>query len=197
MIEYLNGQVIELNPAHVVLDIGGIGYFVHISINTYSAISSQKKIKLHIHEVIREDAHSLYGFYDVDERELFRMLISVSGVGANTGILFLSSLAVPDLKMAILAGDVNKLKSVKGIGLKTAQRLIVELKDKLAKEPVSSNISGDIFGGLNNTVREEALSALVTLGFVKKNAEKALDKILKADPETTVEQLIKDALKQM
>lgn len=197
MIEYLNGPVIELNPAHAVIDLNGVGYFVHISLNTYSAINSQKKVKLHIHEAIREDAHSLYGFYDVDERELFRMLISVSGVGANTGIVFLSSLSVVDLKMAILSGDVNKLKSVKGIGLKTAQRLIVELKDKLAKEPMSDDNSALIFTGMNNTAREEALSALVTLGFVRKNAEKAIDKILRNDPELTVERLIKDALKQM
>lgn len=197
MIEYLSGQIVELNPAHVVLDLNGVGYFIHISLNTYSALSGQKQNKLHIHEVIREDAHSLYGFHSFEERELFRMLISVSGVGANTGILFLSSLAVNELKMAILAGDVNKLKGVKGIGLKTAQRLIVELKDKLEKEPLSAQFSSDIFRGLNNTAREEALSALVTLGFVKKNAEKVLDKILSSDPEKPVEQLIKDALKQM
>lgn len=197
MIEYLNGQIVELNPAHVVLDLSGIGYFVHISLNTYSALNGKTSAKLHIHEVIREDLHALYGFADVDERELFRMLISVSGVGANTGILFLSSLQADELRMAILSGDVNRLKSVKGIGLKTAQRIIVELKDKMAKDPASSKISGDIFTGLNNTAREEALSALITLGFVKKNAEKALDKILKADPEKSVETLIKDALKQM
>ena len=197
MIEYLNGQIIELNPAHVVLDLNGVGYFIHISLNTYSALSGQKQVRLHIHEVIREDAHSLYGFYNFEERELFRMLISVSGVGANTGVLFLSSLSVSELKMAILSGDVNKLKGVKGIGLKTAQRLIVELKDKLEKEPQTAQNSADIFRTLNNTTREEALSALVTLGFVKKNAEKVLDKILRSDPEKTVEQLIKDALKQM
>lgn len=197
MIEYLNGQIIELNPAHVVLDLNGIGYYINISIGTYSALSAHKQVKLHIHEVIREDAHPLYGFFTFEERELFRMLISVSGVGANTGILFLSSLSVPELKMAIVSGDVNKLKGVKGIGLKTAQRLIVELKDKLEKEPLSAHFSGDIFRGMNNTAREEALSALVTLGFVKKNAEKVLDKILSSNPEKTVEQLIKDALKQM
>ncbi|MDA3929148.1 MAG: Holliday junction branch migration protein RuvA [Prolixibacteraceae bacterium] len=197
MLEYLNGQLIELNPAHTVIDINGIGYFIHISVNTYSALSGQKKAQLYIHEHIREDAHSLYGFHNLDERELFRMLISVSGVGANTGILFLSSLSVAELKFAILSGDVNKLKSVKGIGLKTAQRLIVELKDKLEKEPDSANFSSDIFRGINNTAREEALSALVTLGFVRKNAEKAIDKILRTDPEKAVEQLIKDALKQM
>lgn len=193
MIEYLSGQLIELNPAHVVLDLNGIGYFIHVSLNTYSAIQGQKTIKLYIHQVIREDAHLLYGFYNMDERELFRMLISVSGVGANTGILFLSSLSVVEIKTAIVAGDINRLKSVKGIGLKTAQRIVVELKDKLEKEPVS----GDIFISINNTTREEALSALVTLGFVRKNAEKFVDKIVRENPEKSVEQIIKDALRQM
>jgi Holliday junction DNA helicase RuvA len=193
MIEYLNGQVIELNPAHVVLDIGGIGYFIHVSLNTYTALSGQNKAHLYIHEVIREDTHALYGFHNFDERELFRMLISVSGVGANTGILFLSSLSAIELKGAIVSGDVNKLKSVKGIGLKSAQRIIVELKDKLAKEPVSANI----FMTSNNTTRDEALSALVTLGFVKKNAENVVDAILREKPEIAVEQVIKDALKKM
>lgn len=193
MIEYLNGQIIEINPAHVVIDINGVGYFVHVSLNTYTALNGLKQVRLHIHEVIREDTHALYGFFDYDERELFRMLISVSGVGANTGIVFLSSISTNELKAAIIAGDVNKLKSVKGIGLKTAQRIIVELKDKLAKEPVSANI----FLPSNNTVRDEALSALTTLGFVKKSAEKVVNKILSSNPEKTVEQLIKDALKQM
>ena len=193
MIEYLNGQIVELNPAHVVLDVNGIGYFIHVSLTTYTALSGLKHTRLHIHEIIREDAHSLYGFYDYKERELFRLLISVSGVGANTGIVFLSSLTTNELKAAIVTGDVNKLKSVKGIGLKTAQRIIVELKDKLEKEPLSVNI----FLTSNNTVRDEALSALTTLGFVKKNAEKVVNKILSENPESTVEQLIKDALKQM
>lgn len=193
MIEYLHGQLIELNPAHVVIDLNGLGYFVHVSLNTYSALSGQKQVQLYIHEVIREDAYSLYGFHDIDERELFRMLISVSGVGANTGILFLSSLSGNELKAAIISGDFNKLKSVKGIGLKTAQRIIVELKDKLTKEPISSNI----FATINNTAREEALSALVTLGFIKKNAEKVVDKIIREESDCTVEQIIKFALKQM
>lgn len=197
MIEYLNGQVIELNPAHVVLDISGIGYFVHVSLNTYSAMSGKKQARLYIHELIREDAHTLYGFHAFEERELFRLLISVSGVGCGTGILFLSSMPVAELQNAILSGDVNKLKSVKGVGLKTAQRLIVDLKDKLEKTSLTGQQSSDIFNMLNNTAREEALSALVTLGFVRKNAEAVIDKILKNDPEKRVEQLIKDALKQM
>jgi Holliday junction DNA helicase RuvA len=193
MIEYLSGLIIELNPAHVVIDINGVGYYVHVSLNTYTALHGHKNIKLYTHQVIREDAHLLYGFHNQDERELFRMLISVSGVGANTGVLFLSSLNVNEIKAAIVSADVNKLKSVKGIGLKTAQRIVVELKDKLEKEPVS----GDIFLSINNTAREEALSALVTLGFVRKNAEKAVDKIVRENPEKSVEQIIKDALKQM
>jgi len=193
MIEYLNGQLIELNPAHVVIDVNGVGYFVHISLNTYAALHGQRQVKLNIHQVIREDAHLLYGFHTTDERELFRMLISVSGVGANTGILFLSSLSVNEIKLAIVSADINRLKSIKGVGLKTAQRLIIDLKDKLEKEPISS----DIFNLPNNTVREEALSAMVTLGFVKKNAEKIVDKIMREDPAKSVEQIIKDALKQM
>jgi holliday junction DNA helicase RuvA len=193
MIEYINGQLAELNPAFTVIELNGIGYYVHVSLNTFTALKGNKTVKLFIHEVIREDAHLLYGFHDRDERELFRMLISVSGVGANTGILFLSSLTVNEIKIAIVSGDVERLKSVKGIGLKTAQRIIVELKDKLTKEPVSN----DIFISLNNTTREEALSALVTLGFIKKNAEKVVDGILRGNPGKTVEQIIKDALKQM
>jgi holliday junction DNA helicase RuvA len=193
MIEYLFGQLVELNPAFAVIEIGGTGYYVHVSLNTYMAIKDTKIAKIYIHEVIREDTHSLYGFHDKEERELFRMLISVSGVGANTGILFLSSLTVNEIRAAIISGDVDRLKSVKGIGLKTAQRIVVELKDKLSKEPLSN----DIFISMNNTTREEALSALVTLGFIKKNAEKVVDGILRGNPGKTVEQIIKDALKQM
>ena len=193
MIEYLDGKIVELNPAHAIVDVGGVGYFITISLNTYSALTRTKSGKLFIHEVIREDAHNLYGFSEPDERVLFRNLISVSGIGPNTGILFLSSLSVIEIKSAIVSGDFNKLKTIKGVGLKTAQRLVVELKDKLGKEPLPS----DIFSTENNTTREEALSALVTLGFVKKNAEKIIDTILKQNPQDTVEQLIKDALKQI
>ncbi len=193
MIEYLNGQLVEVNPAHVILDVNGVGYFLQISINTYSSLSGKSAAKLFIHEVIREDAHLLFAFFSIEERVLFRHLISVSGVGANTGILMLSSLSPAEIQSAIISEDVNCLKSIKGIGLKSAQRIIIELKDKLTKQPVSS----DIFTTLNNTTREEALSALVTLGFLKKNAEKAIDHIMKLHPEKTVEQVIKDALKQM
>jgi holliday junction DNA helicase RuvA len=193
MIEYLNGTLTGKSPAHVVIDINGIGYWVNVSLNTYTSVSDKEQVKLFIHEAIREDAHILYGFFHRDERELFRMLISVSGVGANTGILFLSSLHPEEIKKAIVTGDVDRLKSIKGVGLKTAQRIVVELKDKLSKEPVSS----DIFSVANNTARIEALSALETLGFARKNAEKIIDGILKKNPEKTVEEIIKDALRQM
>lgn len=193
MIEYIKGTIIEINPAHVVIDNQGIGYFINISLNTYSALSGKKEARVYIHEAIREDAHTLYGFIDMDERELFRMLVSVSGVGSSTGIVMLSSIAPKDLQTAIVSGDVNALKAVKGIGLKTAQRVIVELKDKLSKAP----ISGDIFVPANNTLREEALSALVTLGFNKKTVEKTIDKIMKSSPDLGVEEIVKNALTQM
>jgi Holliday junction DNA helicase RuvA len=193
MIEYLNGQIIELNPAHIVVDVNGVGYFAHISLATYTALQGKKQVHLHVHQIIKEDAHLLYGFANTDERFLFRMLVSVSGVGAGTGILFLSSLTADEIKSAIVSGNVEKLKSVKGVGLKTAQRIIIELKDKLAKESISTNI----FSDTDNTMRDEALSALVTLGFVRKNAEKVVNDVLSKEPSLSVEQIIKSALKQM
>ncbi len=193
MIEYLDGIMTEKTPAFVVIELNGQGFGIHISLYTYTLLADKDRAKLYIHEVIREDAHLLYGFYKREERELFRMLISVSGIGANTGILFLSSLHPEEIKKAIITGDVDRLKSIKGVGLKTAQRIIVELKEKLSKEPVSP----DIFSLGNNTQRNEALSALETLGFVRKNAEKTVDSLLKKDPAKSVEAIIKEALKLM
>jgi holliday junction DNA helicase RuvA len=193
MIEYINGNIAEATPTYVIIDLHGMGYLLHISLTTYTALGGKKETKLFVHEVIREDAYTLYGFQSNSERELFRLLISVSGIGANTGMLFLSSMSPDELRVAIITGDIDKLKSVKGVGLKTAQRLVVELKDKLSKDPVLP----DIFMLQNNTAREEALSALVTLGFGRKDAEKAVDKIVRAEPTKPVEQIIKDALKQM
>lgn len=193
MVEYIKGLLAEKTPTYVVVDVNGVGYLAYISLNTYTAIADKSDVKIFIHEVIREDAHLFYGFFYQSERELFRQLISVSGVGASTGILFLSSMNPDDIRNSIVAGDVNKLKSIKGVGLKTAQRIIVELKDKLSKDPVSN----DIFITANNTARNEALSALETLGFVRKNAEKIVDAVLKKDPNRSVEDIIKDALKQM
>ncbi|MCU4162746.1 Holliday junction branch migration protein RuvA [Carboxylicivirga caseinilyticus] len=193
MYEYISGRIAEASPAHVVIDVNGIGYLLNISINTFSRLEGKSEAQLFVHENIREDAFQLYGFADPSERELFRHLISVSGIGANTARMMLSSLTPDELKGAILTGNVNQIKGVKGIGAKTAQRVIVDLKDKLGKEPLDQKI----FAEQDNTIREEALSALVMLGFAKNSAQKAVDKILQENPSAKVEEVIKQALKIM
>lgn len=193
MYEFIRGAVADLNPASVVIDAGGIGYFVNISLNTYSKISGKQQVNLLIHQVVREDAHVLYGFAEKRERDLFRSLISVSGVGASTAIMMLSSLTPDEITAAVATGNVDVLKAVKGIGAKTAQRIIIDLKDKLGKLPDS----GQILISPDNTLRNEALSALVMLGFAKKDADKAVSKIIKDDPGATVEHVIKTALKRL
>nr|WP_319401308.1 Holliday junction branch migration protein RuvA [uncultured Carboxylicivirga sp.] len=193
MYEYISGRIAEASPAHVVVDVNGIGYLLNISLNTFTRLEGKTEAQLFVHENIREDAFQLYGFADPAERELFRHLISVSGIGANTARMMLSSLTPEELRGAILTGNVNQIKGVKGIGAKTAQRVIVDLKDKLGKEPVDPKI----FAEQDNTIREEALSALVMLGFAKNSAQKAIDKILKEDPSAKVEAVIKQALKIM
>jgi Holliday junction DNA helicase RuvA len=193
MLEFIRGEIKEITPAYAVIENSGIGYFVNISINTYSQISEKKEVSVLLHEIIREDAHLLYGFAEKNERELFRQLLSVSGVGANTACMMLSSLNPAELTNAIINGEVNKLKSIKGIGAKSAQRIIVDLKDKLGKEGISEEIisSGD------NTIKDEAFSALVTLGFNKKKVENVLDKILGRENDLKVEDLIKKALQEL
>jgi holliday junction DNA helicase RuvA len=193
MYEFIRGAVADLNPASVVVDAGGIGYFINISLNTYSKVSGKQEVNLLIHLVVREDAHVLYGFAERRERDLFRNLISVSGVGASTAIMMLSSLNPDEITTAVATGNVDVLKAVKGIGAKTAQRIIIDLKDKLGKMPES----GQILISPDNTLRNEALSALVMLGFAKKDADKAVSKIIKDDPEATVERVIKTALKRL
>nr|WP_321453511.1 Holliday junction branch migration protein RuvA [uncultured Carboxylicivirga sp.] len=193
MYEYISGRIAEASPAHVVVDVNGIGYLLNISLNTFTRLEGKTEAQLFVHENIREDAFQLYGFADPAERELFRHLISVSGIGANTARMMLSSLTSEELRGAILTGNVNQIKGVKGIGAKTAQRVIVDLKDKLGKEPVDPKI----FAEQDNTIREEALSALVMLGFAKNSAQKAIEKILKEDPSIKVEAVIKQALKIM
>jgi Holliday junction DNA helicase RuvA len=193
MYEYIKGKLIESSPAHAVIEANGIGYFLNISLNTYSHISGKSEVTMCVHENIREDAFLLFGFFDKAERELFRHLISVSGVGANTARMMLSSMSPAELNTAIVTGNLDLLKSVKGIGLKTAQRILVELKDKLGKESPGTNF----LPGLDNTVREESLSALVMLGFVKVNCQKAVDKIMTENPNLTVESVIKLALKML
>ena len=193
MFEYIKGTVDTLKPSHVILEANSVGYFITISLNTYTQLNGQDTIKLYTHQVIREDAHLLYGFATEAERELFRQLISVSGIGSNTAIMMFSSLSPEEIKNAILTENINLLKSIKGIGIKTAQRAIIDLKDKVGK----SSVSEQIVSAADNTIRNEALSALVMLGFVKKLAEKELDKILAAQPNLSVESLIKLALKNL
>jgi Holliday junction DNA helicase RuvA len=189
MIAQLQGKLIEKNPTEVVLDCGGIGYEVKISLNTFSSIGSDEHLKLFTRLIVREDAHILYGFSSKEEREMFNHLISVSGIGPNTAMIMLSSLSTEDIAQAIQTEDVSTIQSIKGIGVKTAQRVINDLKDKMLKFNITT---GNIFSA-NNTNRFDALTALVSLGFDKKAADKALDKV--STGEETVEKLIKGALK--
>jgi len=197
MYSYIQGKLAEINPAYAVIDTHGVGYLLHISVNTYGRIGKAENCKLYTHLVVREDAQLLYGFADETERGMFRQLISVSGIGPNTAILILSSLTPDELSIAITSSQVDVLKAVKGIGAKTAQRVIVDLKDKLD----SSDPALQKLGILHNTKKEEALSGLVVLGFNKKIAERALDKIIRTEESgtdpLTVEQLIKEALKAL
>ena len=193
VLEYISGKLVEITPASAVIDKSGLGYFIQISLNTFSRIRKEAEVKLFIQEIIREDSHDLYGFFEPAERELFRLLITVSGVGANTARMMLSSIPPAELQKAILTEDVSLIKSVKGIGIKTAQRIIIDLRDKLGKVGESTQI----FTGLDNTSREEALSALVMLGFGKSESTKVLDKLLSSEPDLGVEDLVKTALKKL
>jgi holliday junction DNA helicase RuvA len=193
MFEYIQGRLIEKNPSVAVIETGNIGYFIHISINTYTQLGESENCKLFIHQVIREDAQLLFGFITKQEREIFRLLISVSGVGANTARMILSSLSPSEIQRGILTDNVALLKSVKGIGLKTAQKIIIELKDKMIKLDETEE-TPVLFA---NRVRDEAVSALVMLGFPKSPVEKTVDKIIGEDKNITVELLVKKALKMM
>ena len=192
MYSYFEGKLVNITPAGAVVDCNGIGYSMSISLNTYSRLKTKTTCKLFTHLVVREDALVLYGFADENERQVFRQLISVSGVGANTARLILSSLTPDEVAEAIVSGNVRVLQSIKGIGSKSAQRIIVDLKDKMYKEDGMH----EFLGVTHNTAKEEALSALIMLGFNKIQASKTLDQISKNPAvENTVEQLIKDALK--
>lgn len=193
MIEYIKGTIIQITPAYLIMETAGIGYFVNISLNTFSKLEKKSDSRLLIHEIIREDAHQLFGFADPEERDIFRLLISVSGVGASTARMMLSSLSPADIEKAISGADTNLLKSVKGIGLKTAQRIIVDLKDKVGKVAAG----GEIFSISDNTNRDEALSALIMLGFAKSAVSKVLDKIVREEKNMTVEAMIRRALKNL
>ncbi len=193
MYEYISGKIAQTTPAYVVIDNGGLGYFINISLYTYEALKEKQDVRLYIYENIREDAYSLYGFIDTRERNLFQLLISVSGIGANTARMMLSSMRPDELHLAISTENVNQIKSIKGIGLKTAQRVIVELKDKIEKIQTGENLPLL----KDNTKAEEALSALVMLGFTKNPAQKVIDKILSKTPDSKVEDIIKQALKML
>lgn len=193
MIDYIKGTITQLTPAFLTIESSGVGYFINISLTSYTKLEGKKDYKLLVHEVIREDSHQLYGFADKEERNIFRLLISVTGVGANMARMMLSSLSPAEIERAIIESEVNSLKGIKGIGLKTAQRIIVDLKDKLGKQ----TITGEIFAFSDNTRREEALSALVMLGFAKSAVAKVLDLILQENKDLTVEELIKRALKNL
>ena len=191
MYAFISGKIVEKSPTYVVVDNNGIGYLINITLNTFTAIGEKEETRLYTHEQILEDAHNLFGFASQKERDLFELLISVSGVGCNTARLILSSLTVNELSNAIANDDVKTIQAVKGIGVKTAQRIVIDLKDKLKK----SDFQTEIFDTPNNTIKAEALSALTILGFSKAAIEKTLDKLLKQMPDATVETLIKEALK--
>jgi holliday junction DNA helicase RuvA len=191
MIAYLKGDFVHKSPAVVHVDVQGVGYEVQISLNTYSKIQGLEKGILHTSLLIREDAHILYGFFDLAEKEMFQQLIAVSGIGASTARVMLSYMKPDELARAIVLGDTKTLESIKGIGKKTAERMVVELRDKLAKQPVESNISPM----KNNTLHTDALNALTALGISRQAAELAVQKTLTADPHLSVEELIKKALR--
>jgi Holliday junction DNA helicase RuvA len=196
MIDYIKGEITELTPAYVVLETHGIGYFIHITLPSFSFLGDKTSAKLYVYEAIREDAHVLYGFRMQSERQLFLLLISVSGIGANTARMIMSSYTAQEIQEMIASGNVSALNAIKGIGTKTAQRIIVDLKDKIVKGTGGVE-AGLLIPDVRNEQKEEAVSALVMLGFATAASQKTVDRILKEQPTLKVEQLIKLALKMM
>ena len=195
MIDYIKGQINELTPTEVILETYGIGYRILISIQTYEGLNGKKDATVYIHHYLREDEELYYGFASRDERELFRLLISVSGIGASTARMMLSSMSSDEIRNAIIAEDINKIKSIKGIGLKSAQRLILELKDKVVKGGGSDTPA--LFSSSSNAHTDEAVTALVMLGFTKANVTKAVNAVLKENPSASLEEIIKQSLKRL
>ncbi|MEN9336086.1 MAG: Holliday junction helicase RuvA [Bacteroidota bacterium] len=193
MIAHIQGKLVEKSPTEVVIDCNGVGYHIHISLHTYGLLPQVETVKLYTYLLIKEDAHSLYGFVEKAERELFKLLLSVSGIGAGIARTMLSSLDPKQIIAAIANGDVGTVQSIKGIGAKTAQRVILDLRDKVLK----IHDIGEVSPVSYNTNRDEALSALEVLGFLRKNAEKVVDKIMKDQPDATIETIIKQALKNL
>ena len=202
MIEYINGQLTELNPTYAVIEAAGVGYALNITLPTYSDLTDKKEAKLYVEEIIREDAHLLYGFFTKGEREVFELLMTVSGIGANTARMIMSAYNVSELRQIIATGNARALGQIKGLGPKTAQRIIVDLKDKIIKVDLKDsegliNASTDLFPVETNPIKEEAVSALTMLGFAAAASAKAVDKILKDQPAQPVEQVIRQALKML
>ena len=193
MITQLKGRLVEKSPTDVVIDCNGVGYMVHISLNTFSKLTDSESITLFTHLQVKEDSNTLFGFYEKTERNLFRQLISVSGIGASTARTMLSSLTPKEIQSAIISGNVSTIQSVKGIGLKTAQRVIIELKDKVSL--ISEN--DEFIGNISNTNKDEALSALEVLGYSRKHTNKVIETLLNNSPEMSVEELIKRALNKL
>ena len=196
MYDFIKGEVVEIGPTEVVIDTLNFGFKLQISLQTYSRLQAGSKAKLYIHHHLREDIELMYGFYDKEERSIFQHLIEVSGIGPNTARMMLSSMTSDEIRNAIITGDINRLKSIKGIGLKTAQRLLIDLKDKIAKGTGAPVITGGITS-FSDGRRDEAVSALILLGFGKANVEKVVDGILRGDPVIALEALIKLSLKRL
>tara|TARA_Y100000739_G_C20575838_1_gene450208 strand:+ start:776 stop:1354 length:579 start_codon:yes stop_codon:yes gene_type:complete len=192
MITFLKGKLIEKNPTDIVLDVNGVGYRINISLNTFSKIDDKENCFIYTYFHVKEDAQILYGFSNKEERSVFKLLISVSGIGPNTAQVIMSSMSPENLQRAVMTNDIESIKSVKGIGLKSAQRLILDLKDKISKISLQDSSSR-----INNTIKDEALSALKMLGFARKNIETVIDKTLLDSEDITVEDLIKQVLNKM
>ena len=193
MISFLKGKKDYIDPTKIVLDVNGVGYDINISLRTFSSLKDKDDIFIHTHLNVKEDSHTLYGFNSINEKETFLSLLSINGVGPSTAIMILSSLSALELKKAIINSDTNKIKSVKGIGLKTAQRIILELKDKISVEGIDSDKISSVY---DNTIRDEALSALSSLGISKKIVERHINDILQRESDISLENLIKEVLKR-
>ncbi|MEC7858657.1 MAG: Holliday junction branch migration protein RuvA [Bacteroidota bacterium] len=192
MISFIRGKKVEVDPSKLVLDVNGIGYEINISLRTYSKIKDKDEINIHTYLNVKEDSHTLYGFNNKSEKQIFLSLLSINGVGPSTAIMILSSISADELNKAIISSDVNKIKSVKGIGLKTAERIILELKDKISID----DISDDFSYSFDNTIKDEALSALSSLGISKNIVDKHVDDILKRNENISLEDLIKEVLRR-
>ncbi len=197
MYDYVKGDIVELQPARTVIECGGVGYEMLISLQTYEYLQGKEKAQIFVYQYIREDENTFYGFADKDERELFKLLISVSGIGVSSARMMLSSLTAEEIRNAIIAEDIHRIKSVKGIGLKSAQRLVLELKDKIVKGGGADSAAALVTAGQDSLIAEEAATALVMLGFAKANIYKVLPEIIRNSPGIKVEALIKEALKRL